>query len=154
VFLNSHLLGDVEQLCDRVAILVQGNVVRQGTISDLTADTCRYVIDLAADDRNAAQAAVRAAIPCQWVLRAQSADGQPGRNGPVETGRLSSGETVELAGASLHVVTGDAVRIQPVLDALRAGGLVIHEVRLVRQSLEDFFMQAVSVANGARGEKT
>ena len=37
VFLNSHLLGEVEQICDRVAILVEGNVVRQGTIAEMTA---------------------------------------------------------------------------------------------------------------------
>jgi ABC-2 type transport system ATP-binding protein len=151
VFLNSHLLGDVEQLCDRVAILVQGQVVRQGTISDLTAGSVRYVIDVAAADPVAARAALRGALPCQWVVRAQAAEGQPAGSGAVETGRLASGETVELAGTNLHVFTGEPARVQPVLDALRAAGLVIHELRLVRQSLEDYFMQAVSTADGGLG---
>ena len=48
VFLNSHLLGEVEQICDRVAILAAGNVVRQGTIDDLTAQSMCYMIELSA----------------------------------------------------------------------------------------------------------
>ena len=36
VFVNSHLLGEVEQLCDRVAILKNGLLVLQGTVAELT----------------------------------------------------------------------------------------------------------------------
>ena len=36
VFVNSHLLGEVEQLCDRVAILRKGTLVLQGTVAELT----------------------------------------------------------------------------------------------------------------------
>lgn len=35
VFLNSHLLSEVELICDRVAILHQGSVVREGRLSEL-----------------------------------------------------------------------------------------------------------------------
>ncbi len=35
VFLNSHLLGEVERLCDRVAIVNQGRVVAAGSLGDL-----------------------------------------------------------------------------------------------------------------------
>jgi ABC-2 type transport system ATP-binding protein len=35
VFLNSHLLGEVERLCDRVAIVNHGRVVAAGTLADL-----------------------------------------------------------------------------------------------------------------------
>jgi ABC-2 type transport system ATP-binding protein len=37
VFINSHLLSDIELLCDRVAILNQGEVVVQGTVAEVTA---------------------------------------------------------------------------------------------------------------------
>jgi ABC-2 type transport system ATP-binding protein len=37
VFLNSHLLSEVEMVCDRVAIIDRGRVVRQGAIGDLLA---------------------------------------------------------------------------------------------------------------------
>ena len=36
IFLNSHLLGEVELICDRVAILQRGELVREGTIDELT----------------------------------------------------------------------------------------------------------------------
>ncbi len=36
IFLNSHLLSEVELICDRVAILNKGNLVRMGTIPELT----------------------------------------------------------------------------------------------------------------------
>ncbi|MHB1415631.1 MAG: ABC transporter ATP-binding protein [Chloroflexota bacterium] len=35
VFLSSHLLHEVEQVCDRVAVLKQGHVVAQGTVAQL-----------------------------------------------------------------------------------------------------------------------
>jgi ABC-2 type transport system ATP-binding protein len=37
VFLNSHLLGEVEQICDRVAFIRQGKVLRAGTLAELSA---------------------------------------------------------------------------------------------------------------------
>ncbi|WP_104991498.1 ABC transporter ATP-binding protein [Deinococcus sp. NW-56] len=36
VFLNSHLLAEVEQVCDRVAFVKAGRVLRQGTMRELT----------------------------------------------------------------------------------------------------------------------
>jgi ABC-2 type transport system ATP-binding protein len=35
VFLSSHLLGEVEQVCDRVAIVVRGRTVASGTIDEV-----------------------------------------------------------------------------------------------------------------------
>ncbi len=35
VFISSHVLHEIEQICDRVAILNRGRVVVQGTVSDL-----------------------------------------------------------------------------------------------------------------------
>ncbi|MSR41184.1 MAG: ABC transporter ATP-binding protein [Phycisphaerales bacterium] len=39
VFLNSHLLSEIELVCDRVAIMVQGRVARQGKIEELTRES-------------------------------------------------------------------------------------------------------------------
>ncbi|MBT5409081.1 MAG: ABC transporter ATP-binding protein, partial [Phycisphaerae bacterium] len=46
VFLNSHLLSELEMVCDRVAIMVKGEVTMQGTIDSLTKDSKRYEIEL------------------------------------------------------------------------------------------------------------
>ncbi len=37
VFLSSHLLSEVEQVCDRVAIINRGRIVREGRVTDLLA---------------------------------------------------------------------------------------------------------------------
>lgn len=37
VFLSSHLLGEVEQVCDRVAIINLGEIVREGVVEELLA---------------------------------------------------------------------------------------------------------------------
>ena len=47
VFLNSHLLSEVEQVCDRVAIVDRGRVVGGGDLADLLGHTTRVRIRLA-----------------------------------------------------------------------------------------------------------
>src|SRR5262249_8455283 len=51
IFLNSHLLGEVELICDRVAILQRGELVREGTIDELTKQKGRFEIGLAAGQK-------------------------------------------------------------------------------------------------------
>jgi ABC-2 type transport system ATP-binding protein len=52
VFLNSHLLSEVEQICDRVAILDHGRVVASGELDDVLgrAETLIRVTGLSATD--------------------------------------------------------------------------------------------------------
>ena len=51
VFICSHILSEVESVCDRVAILQQGNLNRVGTLEELSAAKgCRIVVgDIAAE---------------------------------------------------------------------------------------------------------
>ena len=49
IFLNSHLLSELEMICDRVAILVDGHVARQGTLTELTEHTVEYRIRFQGD---------------------------------------------------------------------------------------------------------
>jgi ABC-2 type transport system ATP-binding protein len=52
VLLNSHLLGEVERLCNRVAIVHRGRVVAAGPLTELLGETAVRVrvTDLPADD--------------------------------------------------------------------------------------------------------
>ena len=38
VFLSSHILQDIEMICDRVAILVDGRIINQGSLQDLISE--------------------------------------------------------------------------------------------------------------------
>ena len=38
VFLSSHILQDIEMICDRVAIIINGQVINQGTLHDLVSE--------------------------------------------------------------------------------------------------------------------
>ena len=120
VFINSHLLGELELVCDAVAIMHKGQVVSMGSIDQLTDGMLRYEIAI---DRPDPLSLVRGIV--------------------AEPGKLRSGETIEANANRLIVGTTEPAAIQPVLDAIRASGAMITEVRTHRPSLEDLFMQAV-----------
>jgi ABC-2 type transport system ATP-binding protein len=44
IFFNSHILADVEQICDRIAVLARGELICQGSLSELIADTNNYQV--------------------------------------------------------------------------------------------------------------
>ena len=44
IVLSSHLMGDVEQVCDRVVVLDGGRLLQQGTVASLTRETERLAV--------------------------------------------------------------------------------------------------------------
>jgi ABC-2 type transport system ATP-binding protein len=47
LFLNSHLLAETERVCDRVAILADGRVLREGRLEDLARGGARWAVRFA-----------------------------------------------------------------------------------------------------------
>lgn len=121
VFVNSHILSELELVCDRVAILSKGNVVAQGTIEELTAGSRRYEIGLASP------------LPDSPSLTELL--------GRVKADFMSSDSK-----AHITIPSDDPAALQPVIDALRSANAVIESVRPVRQSLEEYFIAAVDAA--------
>ena len=63
VFLSSHLLHEVQQVCDRVAIIHKGEVVREATVAGLLdADSCGLRIEAVPLD------AAEAALATRWAV--------------------------------------------------------------------------------------
>ncbi len=170
VFVNSHLLSELEVIADRVAILVGGQVALQGTLDELTVAKQRYAIDLMPRADRSLRDALAVAMP--GVVRGRRAP--PARPPPpplspngaaaaaaaaanaaapalVLRGALPSGHWTELDGTTLRVGTTEAADVQPLLDACRAAGLTIRRVQSVRPSLEDLFVATVAEP-GANGE--
>ncbi|HYE61952.1 MAG TPA: ABC transporter ATP-binding protein [Phycisphaerales bacterium] len=146
VFLNSHLLSELEMVCDRVGIMVQGKVATQGTIRELTEPRTYYEVSLELEPR-----AARAAFGEVLLLGAKGEGGEV-VNGNDESRRAilpwTRGQQHPVActlhGSDLRIETMSAEVVQPVIDAARARGLVIRQVRLAKPSLEDLFMEAVT----------
>jgi ABC-2 type transport system ATP-binding protein len=137
VFINSHLLSELEMVSDRVAIMVQGKVAKFGTIQELTADRTYYEISVAAEPNSSA-------LAFQQVL-GMNAGGAPAVTAIVPwTSHLPTPVTCVLKGTDLRLHTSDPEVVQPLIDALRARSLTIRQVRFIRPSLEDLFMEAVT----------
>ena len=128
VIVNSHLLGEVESVTDRVAILVNGLVRRFGRIDDLAVGKTGYVVEFEPHP----------AKDASDLLGALVGAGEP---------RLPTGERVEILESRVRVETHDAAKIQPFVDALRAANVVVRSLNYTRPSLEDLFVEAVEESN-------
>jgi ABC-2 type transport system ATP-binding protein len=116
IFLNSHLLGEVELICDRVGILQKGNMIREGDIPTLTRQRGLFILGLA-----------------------------PGQDFPQEEVQ-KQGYAVRRLGDLWEVALTDGQSIDPVVDLLRARGLNLRHLVEKRQSLEDLFLATVEEA--------
>lgn len=151
VFINSHLLSELEMICDRVAILVNGIVAKQGTIDDLALAKQRYEFDVVTGNGAVLKDAVSAALAATFTRTTTfpANPAYPHWQPPpaIEHGTLSDGKWVELQGATLRVGATDVQEVQPMIDALRRNGLSLKRVQQVRPTLEDLFIEAVEEMN-------
>ncbi|MFO0796309.1 MAG: ABC transporter ATP-binding protein [Gemmataceae bacterium] len=117
IFLNSHLLGEVELICDRVAILQRGELVREGTVADLTKQVGLFVIGVADGQQ----------FPADDVTRL--------------------GYKVTPAAGRYEVELPEGKGIDPVLALLAEKGLRLRHLVEKKQSLEDLFVSIVDAAD-------
>ena len=149
IFVNSHLLGELEMICQRVAILVAGRVVRQGAMDDLTQTRQFYQIDLHSDELYVDPQILEKALSCQLhpIDQPSISTAQPdGSSSPVKiyAGMLPQNLKFELMGNRICVPGSKPQQIQPLIDALRKHNLTISSVQPIRQSLEDLFLETIS----------
>jgi ABC-2 type transport system ATP-binding protein len=152
VFLNSHLLGELELICDRAAILVDGKVVQAGTLEELAGGQGRFELEITPDaELSAAMATDPNALPTRFAEAFGPAMGMPWSPAPdglprsrfKATGARSPFEIKLLANGVLTLRTTDSARVQPVLDLVRRSGLIVKRWGVVRPTLEDLFVDAV-----------
>ena len=120
VFLNSHLLGEVEMVSDRVAIMLKGRVEAQGSTAELTADSRAWRVT------------IEGAAP-PW---------SPDFGTSVVSGAQTHIDLKCAAGAD------PVTQLQALIDRLRAEQRLIVGVRETRESLEDLFMRLVRDVDG------
>ena len=50
IFINSHILAEIELICDRIALMKSGEIIEQGTVAELTAAQNGYELVVPADE--------------------------------------------------------------------------------------------------------
>jgi ABC-2 type transport system ATP-binding protein len=118
VFVSSHILSEVQQTCDAMAILARGRVVAEGTVHEVLAraSTGRGVVVRSGDPVRALD-----------VLRGNGIDA-----------RLDADESIVA-----RVEPADAARVNQVLGEQ---GVWAHELRPVEATLEDVFLELTGEA--------
>lgn len=119
VFFCSHILPDVEQLCDRVAILNRGKLVEVGRLSDILDLSVRSV-EVIAENLNA----------------------------EVERKIASSVLVLRRAGERCHIAFPGPREFDFALPMLLEGGARLVSVNPVKETLEDRFVREIGMGPG------
>ena len=129
VFINSHLLGEVEQLCDRVAILRKGKLMVTGTVADLTRQKASWLV---AFDRG---------VPVSFRFPGATIE-------TVEGGSQLRVSLDPIEGPGPNEAAEGAEAIDPFLAAASAAGLRLRHLERERATLEDLYL-AIASGGGA-----
>jgi ABC-2 type transport system ATP-binding protein len=117
VFITTHYLDEADALCDRIAIMDNGEVVAEGTPTELKREISGDVVLVGLDVAATPQAA-------------KALDGEP---------YVNKLETADEGGLRLYVDEG-ATAIPQVLRRLDHAGLELRSIELHRPSLDDVFL--------------
>jgi ABC-2 type transport system ATP-binding protein len=124
VFLNSHLLGEVEATCGRVAFVKEGRVVH----------------DMRMDDANAALEVEIRTGP----LSKDARDAIAGIAGIQNDGAgIESTNSGERARSRTRLSLRDEAQVPDIARALVERGVPIYEIRVARKSLEAWFLEVM-----------
>jgi ABC-2 type transport system ATP-binding protein len=119
IFLNSHLLSEVEMITDRVGILNKGKLLREGTVKELTERKEEYkiVIDSKSFDLTK--------ISAPDIIINNSGEG------------------------TFIVKVDDINVLNHLIDKIRSEGMLINEILLQKSTLEEMFISVINEAEGA-----
>ena len=118
VLLSSHLLGEVQQICDHVGVISGGRLLAESTVAELRGASTLFV---------RAEPATDAERVIRTVLGAVES--------AVDVSRAPDG--------GLHIVT-DAGRTPDIVRELVEAGIEVHEIRSVERTLEEVFFEMTS----------
>ena len=125
VLLNSHLLSEVETVCDHVAIMDRGRIVRAGSMADIT--------------RGHVEVEVRCAGLTTQTLSALEA-----RWTAVRLGEGTGSSEVQ----TFTISVSDEYEATHIADVLLAGGARLLAMIPRRRTLEDVFVESVTTTDG------
>ena len=120
VFFSTHILADVERVCDAVAILESGRVVASASVAELTARLASNRLTLELEDSVAALAMTRALTGRPWL------------------------RSIETEERTLRLTVSDLPTAQrDVPAAIAAAGVALRRFEIAEASLEAVFVDLV-----------
>lgn len=111
IFLNSHLLSEVELICDEVAILDKGKLIRRGTVEELTSPSKTFKIQTSKVTKS------------------------------VIEGLKTHTVEMDQQNSSIQVTVANQKKLNAVIDHLRKNSIDIKSVVPHKQSLEESFIE-------------
>jgi ABC-2 type transport system ATP-binding protein len=117
IFLNSHLLSEIELICDRVAILNKGALIKEGSVEDITTTENKYIFTTGDLDD---------ATMNKLLLEYKS--------------------TVHGKNEFTCLVNG-VEDVNKIIDFIRSSGILIHGVNQEKNSLESMFINLIEQKN-------
>lgn len=115
IFINSHLLSEVELISDRVAILNKGVLIKEGTVEDLTTEKETYSIQFS----NEVTETTLKEVLEEFII-----------------------DKIKPTGFELKVNNDEELNM--VIDHLRRIGVIIKSIVPVKMSLEDMFISLIN----------
>jgi ABC-2 type transport system ATP-binding protein len=121
VFLTTHYIEDAERICDRLAFIVNGKIVANGSVHELMESVSHgHAIRLATDSNTGSFAA---------DLQAQF-----------------EGSTVQPINDQSWVIRSEKrIPLLPVMEYFDRGGIAVYEARELRPTLEDVFVKLTGI---------
>ena len=118
IFVNSHLLSEVELVSDRVAILNLGKLIREGTVEELTSSKEIYNIQIDED-----------------------------LSEEFYTSTLSNFQIQKSKGNTFEALIADNDQLNNLIDKLRSENKTIKSMVPLKNSLEDIFISLIADSN-------
>jgi ABC-2 type transport system ATP-binding protein len=147
VFVSSHLLAEIEQMCTHAAVMSGGRLVAQGTLDDLrlAGQTRARVLVPAADAARATAILTALGLPPEAPAAATSGSAN-GELPPSEAhftlpgGGGGGGDAVHAGESALSAALPAHVAPEDVVAALVTGGVRVRGFTVQQASLEDLFV--------------
>jgi len=121
IFLTTHYIEEAERLCDRVAFIMAGRIVRVDTVANLVQPIReKHVMQIACSNS---------------LINLESKLGET----------FPSLKFITLQQGLIRVEADDPVRVGPLVRFLEDEGIEVSEARKIRPSLEDVFVEITGV---------
>jgi ABC-2 type transport system ATP-binding protein len=115
VFLNSHLLSEIEKTCDRVAFIRDGRVLQSSTLADFEKETIRVALRV----------------------------GQPTPHLLTDLAQFGTAIEMEKINGRIHLTLASDDKLPELAAWLLSNGHALYELSPERTSLEDRFLQII-----------